>query len=151
MFKRILVPLDGSKFSESALPYAKICATGCSQDVSITFVYVVAPLRIYEGLEHSLPPEEKKRLSQNAGKLAGEYLEKIAAEFKTAGFDIKTEVLYGPVTENIVEYAEKNDIGLIIIGTNGASGHKDKTLGAVADKVLHISSVPVLMARPPID
>ena len=145
MFKRILVPLDGSKFSESALPYAKICATGCSQDVSITFVYVVAPLRIYEGLEHSLPPEEKKRLSQNAGKLAGEYLEKIAAEFKTAGFDIKTEVLYGPGTENIV------DIGLIIIGTNGASGHKDKTLGAVADKVLHISSVPVLMARPPID
>lgn len=148
MYRNILVPLDGSELSECALPHVKICASGCTREVSVTLLRVVPPLRIYEGLEHSLQTGEKERMEKDAQKLAGEYLERIAEPLRGEGLSVRTETLSGEAAEAIVDYAAKTGAGLIIIGSHGQSGLKDLLLGSVADKVLRLSRVPVLIARP---
>jgi len=148
MYRNILVPMDGSQLSECVLPHVNICASGCTKEVKVTLLRVIPPLHIYAGMEHSLQTGEKERLKKDAQKLAGEYLERIAETLRGHGLSVSTEILSGDAAESIVDYAVKIGAGLIIIGSHGHSGLKDLILGSVADKVLRLSRLPVLIARP---
>ena len=56
-------------------------------------------------------------------------------------------ILVGPVAETIAKHAKSSRCDLILIGTHGRTGIAGALIGSIASKVLHISDVPVLLAK----
>lgn len=146
MYTKILVPLDGSKFSECGLQHAKAIATGCSVP-NIVLLEVVEPIdtQLYE-----LPDEEFRRnLLKKAEDEAKKYLSKVADDLKKEGLSASFTVLRGSPADAIMDYVNKNKVDLIIMSTHGRSGVSRWTFGSVADRVIREAKIPVLVAAPP--
>ena len=148
MYRHIMVPVDGSKLAECVLPHVAAIAQGC-QITKVTFVRVVTPLHLYQGEEYRFPQEERERLEADSRNVAREYLAKLTKPLKYGGSEIGYEVLYGKVSDQITEFADKNGVELIVISTHGHSGIGRWIWGSVTDRVLRASCVPVLMVRAP--
>lgn len=148
MYKHIMVPLDGSKLAECVLPHvesiAKTCETG-----KLTFIRVVTPLRLYEGAESRIPAEERQRLEDDSVEVAKKYLEQMVKKNRYNNLTAQSAILFGNVNEQLVDFANKNDVDLIVISTHGRSGPSRWVWGSVADRILRSSCVPVLMVRAP--
>ena len=94
-------------------------------------------------------PSELKKTDDNAKAEAENYLAEVVADLKKEGIDAKSVLLMAPeVDEEILTYAAKNEIDLIIMSTHGRSGVSRWAFGSVADRVVRNSTVPVLMASP---
>ena len=126
MYKRILVPLDGSKLAEGALPYAEGVATRLHSEVIL--LTVCAPGDCFE-----LPLKA--------------YLEKRAGELSSLGIKTSPVVVQGNAANEILNFAEKNDINLIIISAHGHTGPSIWPLGSIANKILQKSRIPLLLIR----
>ena len=149
MYQHILVPLDGSELAECVLPHVEALAER-HDACKVTLVRVVLPLHLYGGVESSLSPEERQRLEVDSMKVAREYLDIVVKRLRDAGIGVESEVLYGGrVVDEIVEYAEKNEVDLVVIATHGRSGVGRWVWGSVADRILRSVCVPVLMVRVP--
>jgi nucleotide-binding universal stress UspA family protein len=161
MYKKILVPLDGSKLAECALPHAEELAKGCGAAevilISVT-EQVRARTRTPEARElyRSTDTPEFQEVGSDVivtfGKKqrqAERYLSRIAKRFETEGINVHTEVLFWPPAEAIASYAEQNGADIIVMSSHGRSGLSRWAYGSVADKVLKASCVPVLMVRAP--
>ena len=142
MFKKILVPMDGSELSESVLTHVIDIVTGCH-------VPEVVLVRVREPLDpnviSTLDPHIAADLDKSYQDEAVRYLNKIAKTLKKKGIDAGTVVLSGNPAEEIIEYTQKNGVDLIIMSTRGRSGVSRWIFGSVADKVLRHSTVPVLI------
>jgi len=147
MYKRILAPLDGSEFSECSLEHIRAIATGCN-------VPKVVLLRIVEPLRETYEMGEDWRLNAEAKTQAeaSDYLSKVTDNLKKDGVAaetvIETVTLQGNAAYEILEYADKNQVDLIIMSTHGKSGISRWVFGSVADRVLRHSPVPVLVISP---
>lgn len=161
MYKKILVPLDGSKLAECAIPHAEGLAKSCDTE-EIILVSVTEQVRgrtrapeAYERYQSSDDTRVQKVDSQitiTFGKLEGQalrYLGRIARSLEAKGIKVRTELLFWPPAEAIVAYAEQNGVTIIVMSSHGRSGPSRLAHGSVADKVLKISSIPVLMVRAP--
>jgi len=148
MYQKILVPLDGSELSECVFPHLKTITKG-TQVQTIIFLRVVEPLDLHEGLHHAIPKRERQKIESRSINIAREELQNVVNRYGYEGADVSQEIIAGKVTESIIEYANNNEVELIVIATHGRSGIKRWTLGSVADKTLHSSCVPVLMVRAP--
>lgn len=142
-----MVPLDGSELAECVLPHVEAFIKGFNIP-NVVLVRVVEPERSYRQEDftnpHILAEREEHR---KAG--AQDYLTQVANQLKQQGTIVNTEVLVGRVTENLADYADKNDVDLILIATHGRSGVTRWVRGSVADKILRSSIVPVLIVRAP--
>jgi len=126
MYERILVPLDGSGRAEHALPYAGWLAKRLNSTVTLMTACtqndpVARPLTIY--------------------------LEKKAEEFEKLGINVNYSCVIGDIAEEILDFSEKNRIGLIAMTSRGASGTSRWSLGGVALKVVLHSGTPILLVR----
>jgi nucleotide-binding universal stress UspA family protein len=127
MWKKILVPLDGSDLAELALPYAQELVSAF--DSELILLYVSEPAE-HEYLHmHQL------------------YLEKVAVQMKKLVKRVSPLVVSGKPAEEIVKYTEKNDIGLIIMASHGRSGIIPWATGGIASKVIDATSVPLLLIK----
>ncbi len=179
MYTKILLPLDGSKLAECAIPYAEELAKGCNTDevilISVTEqvrgrtkapeageVYLAADessVQQKEEVYHaSAVPDEliilekRQEISVTLGKMqkqAQRYLNRIAKGLEAKGVQVRTEVLLGKPAEKIVSFAEHNGTDIIVMSSHGRSGPSRWVYGSVADRVLRASCVPVLMVRAP--
>ena len=149
MYKKTLVPLDGSELAECVLPHVDSIAKGCGvQDV--VFLRVVEPFRIPSGYGSAgLNEEDIRRIDSNNKASAESYLSQLVNRVKFDRATIHSEIIFGKTPEGIVDYTTKNDIDLIIIATHGRSGISHWVWGSVADRVLRSVCVPVLMIRAP--
>ena len=161
MYKKILVPLDGSKLAECALPHAEELAKSCDT-AEVILISVTEQIRgrtrapeTYERYQASDDTGVEKAGSEitvTFGKLerqALRYLGRTAKRLEAKGIKVRTEVLFWPPAEAIVAYAEQNGVSIIVMSSHGRSGPSRSAHGSVADKVLKISCVPVLMVRAP--
>ena len=165
MYKKILVPLDGSKLAECALPHAEELAQGC-QAGEVILVSVTERVRGYRVLEGSAEPIAKRpsgwdEPSQPLGqrlipeaigkkeKQAQRYLDRVAKTLTAKGLNAGTDVLLWKPAEAIVGYAKQYGCDLIVMASHGRSGPSRWAYGSVADKVLRSSCIPVLMIRAP--
>ncbi len=151
MFERILVPLDGSKLAECALPYAEKLAKGCKTE-EIVLVSVTEPTQGYRLIEDPDQPLGERLEPETVGKKerpAQKYLRKIAKTLEAKGIKVRTEVLLGKPADEIAIFAKYNDIKIIVMSSHGRSGPSRWAYGSVADKVFRASAVPVLMVRAP--
>lgn len=149
MYQHIVVPLDGSELAECVLPHASALARLLKGEEKISLVRVVPPLRLYEGAEASLPPEERKRLEAESVHVARDYLKGAASRLNQPGIIVATVVLFGQVLDQINEFIKDNGVDLVILATHGRSGISRWFAGSTAERLIHTSTVPVLVVRPP--
>jgi nucleotide-binding universal stress UspA family protein len=149
MYKKILVPLDGSKLAEGVLPHVEELATGCDAE-QVILVSVTERITGYRVIEDYTEPLEERLVPEAVGKQekqAQKYLDKIAKALKANGIKVLTEVLLGKPAEEIILYATNQKCDLIIISSHGRSGLSRWAHGSVADKVFRASGIPVLMVK----
>lgn len=144
MFKYILVPLDGSRLSEGVIPYARQLALGLQ--LPITLAHVVRPDRI---VARSDRPPTLEQLSQWATDEASALLWPMAASLRAQGVSVDTRVLFGRAAEALLDCSAEGEGCLVAMATHGRSGVGRWMLGSVTDKVLHHTTDPMLLVRPP--
>ena len=151
MYKKILVPLDGSELAECVLPHVESIASGCGvQDV--VFLRVVEPFYMptsWDGSAITIRADIIQDINSQNKANAEKYLSQVVSRTTYGTVNIHSAVITGRATEAIVDYATKNEIELIIIATHGRSGVSRWVWGSVADRVLRSACVPVLMVRAP--
>ncbi len=141
MYKRILIPLDGSEFAEAALPHA--CAIAACTGAELALLRVaVQPL--YGSI--STDPLLIPALRADTETEASAYLDRVADELRAAGFRVTAETCTGPVAETILDYAAGIRADLIVMSTHGRSGLARWFIGSVADKIVRGARLPVLLA-----
>ena len=151
MYKKILVPLDGSKLAECALPHAEEVAKS-SGTAKVILVSVTERVQAYRALEDPSQPLGTHLVPEAVGKKEKEarrYLGRIAEAMEAKGINVDTEVLLGDPAEEIVIYAKHPGCDIIVMSSHGRSGLSRWTHGSVADRVFRHSTIPVLMIRVP--
>ncbi len=150
MYRRILVPLDGSTLAEAALPHATALATRFQASLtllevatSITVASAVDPLAA-SGAEAALVVEAAEATEQ----AAKEYLAGVAARPDLKDLQVQVEVVPGVPAREIVRRAKAGDVDLIVMSTHGRSGLGRLVFGSVADEVLRETGLPILLIRP---
>ena len=149
MYKKILVPLDGSELAECVLPHVEAVVQGC-RVAEVIFIRVLEPVDIPEATEFALAPEniiEKSLEFRRAD--AENYFETVREKFPLPGSRAEWRVEMGKAPETIAQFGLNQGVDLIIISTHGRSGVSRWVWGSVADRVLRSSCVPVLMVRAP--
>jgi len=138
MYEKILVPLDGSELAEVALPYAEALAGRLGSEVVLVHVCESAQEQYHH--MHQLYIGKMVAATKSGAK---KYLEKPGDKSIT----VRSAVLDGHPAERIVDFADEEDIDLIIIATHGWSGVRRWVLGSVADKVMRATKRPVALIR----
>jgi nucleotide-binding universal stress UspA family protein len=137
MFKKILVPLDGSKLAEGIVPRVEWLAK--IHDADLTLIRVA--------LAHVFPGADPIQHQVNVVREAEEYLAKIEENLKKVGVRVNSVVRYGHDAQEIVDHARDRGFDLIAMSTHGRSGLAQFVLGSVANKIIHTASVPILLCR----
>lgn len=157
MYKKILVPLDGSKLSECSLNHVKAIAIGCKvPDVVLLMVLQKPIIGIPEASGEKMARaigKELEKAEKETHKKAEAYLAKVANNLKKSGITAQTITLWQKmaegVAEDIINYARDKKVDLIIMTTHGRSGISRWALGSVTDKVVRHANVPVMTISPP--
>ena len=123
IYKRILLPLDGSELAERALPHAIAQGQGFGAELVL--------LRVAEMIAHT----------------RGEYLKHIAEQVQEESVQVETAVVEGRPSVAITWFAETSDIDMIVLCTRGRSGFSRWLMGSVADRVVRGATLPVLLVR----
>jgi nucleotide-binding universal stress UspA family protein len=142
MYKRILLPLDGSLLAEQALPHA--IAQAGRFGAELILLRVVEPMLPTETM---VPREAIRQAEERTEALTREYLERVAARVRKRGIPVQVVTIKGLPRRQIVQFAEANQIDLIVICTRGRSGVSRWLMGSVADRVIRGASIPVLLVR----
>ena len=141
MYKRILLPLDGSPLSEQALPHA-IAIAECFQS-ELILLRVLVPLP-----RPSTTAEAAIQMAEEAtAVLVREYLERVAASVQEHGITVQVITIEGRPHFQILQYAETNQVDMIIMCSRGQSGLSRWMIGSVADRVMRGANMPVLLVR----
>jgi nucleotide-binding universal stress UspA family protein len=139
MFKKIVVPLDGSTNAEITIPYVESIGIHLSTEISLVSV---ADRRISEvdQLHHAYLDHMTEQMQQLFND-----------SDKGAASSVRNEVLEGKAFEEIVRYTDKIDADMIAMASRGFSGQKLPLLGNVSVKVLWATKKPVLLIRAPVN
>jgi nucleotide-binding universal stress UspA family protein len=151
MLQKILIPLDGSKLAECALPLAEEIAKGLNTE-EVVLVSVTERIEGYRLIDDPSQISEERLIPEATGKKerqAQKYLGRLVKAFEAKGIRARAEVLLGKPAEEITIFAKYNGIGLIVMSSHGRSGPSQWAHGSVADKVFRASCVPILMVRAP--
>lgn len=142
MYKRAVVPLDGSPVAETILPF--ILEIAGPLDMQVVLLRVVQPLppMLIEGSRHVVAEAvEARRID------AEEYLAALAAELRDKGIRVETRVRRGTPPLEILAGARESEADLIAMTTHGRSGLGRLLFGSVAEEVLRHSDIPVFLMR----
>jgi nucleotide-binding universal stress UspA family protein len=143
LYQRILVPLDGSSVAEAVLPQVQMLAE-CSGAEVVLLSVTSAPAYDYYIPDAGMAVElhEKQQTQYKT------YLERVCAQLKAKGLNVRAELCSGGVAESILDYADSIQADLIAMSTHGRNGLGRFLLGSVAEKVIRSAKVPVLLVRP---
>jgi nucleotide-binding universal stress UspA family protein len=144
--KKVLVPIDFSDYSKSALKYAVNFAK--SFNAEIILIYVVEPV-IYPP-DFSMGQIAMPSITTEWDDRAKDELAKLAKNEISGVNSVKTVIKTGKPFVEIIETAKEEDVDLIIIATHGHSGVEHILFGSTAEKVVRKAPCPVLTLREPI-
>ncbi|MCX5825993.1 MAG: universal stress protein [Deltaproteobacteria bacterium] len=135
MFKKILVPLDGSKLAENALSPAEELAKQTNAEVVL--FHAISRVTIYTDVEQPAGICTVCDADEKQKTVVERYLSKLAEQLNSKGVRASWVTSTGErVPSQIIEYAKENDISLIVMSTCGMSGHSPGVLGSVTEKVI---------------
>lgn len=143
MFKKILVPLDGSKRAERILPHVEKLAFD-NQSAVVFFTVVGAPkLFGYDDMPYAqLQKEMESTMAEAEAHLKG-----LSGEFQAKGIAARHRVVMGPVVKEILDAAEREDVDLVAMCSHGRGGLARLFYGSVASGVLNRVDRALLIIR----
>lgn len=145
MFRRILVPLDGSERAERALPIAARLARANASSIFLVRVLGTEPASLPSAPVKPMPSDALGETDRN---LAKSYLEGVARSELLSGISVQTEVPVGLVSPSILSVASNKYASLIVMCSHGHTGVKHWwMLGSVSAKVARFAQTPVLVLR----
>jgi len=127
MWNKILVPLDGSDLAELALPYAEELANAFKSEIILLHV--------------SEPSEDRYRHMHEL------YVKEVTDRIKGRFKKVTPVVVSGKPADEIISYADKNKVGIIIMTSHGRSGVLSWATGSIASKLLQGAAAPLLLVR----
>ncbi|HET6452438.1 MAG TPA: universal stress protein [Spirochaetia bacterium] len=140
MFRHILVPLDGSRLAESALPMAATFARRF--DASVTLLHMI---------EKDAPSEVHRERHLVSAEEAAAYLEEVSRLSTLAGLRVQTHVhesVVSDVAGSVTEHATELSPDLVVMSTHGFGGARRFLYGTLAQQVIARGRTPVLVVRP---
>lgn len=139
MFKKILLAADGSENSIRAAENAIKIST-CSTNSIIEIVYVVDPETVKSEILSNWS-------SVKLGDIRRKQVSEIERMVNESGVSYEIKILQGEPGPVIVDYANKNNFDIVIIGSRGLSGLQEFVLGSVSHKVAQRAKCPVLIVK----
>jgi len=142
MYKKILVPLDGSELAKTGLEEAEKLAQTFGSEIVLFQVVPFMPIYGSPELVTPLIVDEKQK------EAAEKYLLALTEELKKKGLKATSTVKTGQqVAVEIIDFAKESGVDLIVMCTHGRSGITRWVLGSVAHKVLTRAETPILLLR----
>ena len=142
MYKKILLPLDGSELAKKALGEAEKLANCFGAEIVLFEVVPFMPIYGSPELVTPLIVDEKQK------EAAEKYLVSLSEELKKKGFKATVVVRTGQqVAVEIIDFAKESGANLIVMCTHGRSGISRWVLGSVALKILTRAETPILLIR----
>ena len=177
MYKKVVVPLDGSELAELALPHLEEIAKGCSiPDILLVSVTEKIKGRIPQSevqepfvpekpvaetpppfgtlqvaVVYSTPAQRLQEIPITMGKMArtaSEYLCRTAECLEEKGFSVTAAVLIGDPAEQIIHYVNEQKADLIIMASAGKAKGSRWDMSKIAEKVIKETTTPVLLVKP---
>ena len=140
MFKRFLVPLDGSRLAEAVLPAATVLAERFQ-----------ATVILFHAIEQDAPATVHGERHLFAADQAATYLDQVAARLAEQGVSVEKNVhpvLEARVARSILEHADELNADLILLCAHGRGGWRDVLVGSIAQQVIQRGTTPVFFIRP---
>ncbi len=147
--KRILLPMDGSQFSETSIPYAQSVIGGT--DAEIELLTVAKPPLVPSDRSANIKPsweEYRDALVADAKEQATAYLERVRTAFTDEKTSVKLLVEMGKPADSIMQAAEREQVHLIALSSHGRTGAERVFYGSVARRLIDESGIPLLLIRP---
>ncbi len=143
MYRKVVVPLDGSELAEEVLPHVVEMIRG--RDSRVYLLSVTPMMRGVARPVVDLRPdgEERQRVEQELK----EYLRKVASRLESVAAEVEVTVRSGRPADEILTFADNVGADLIAMTTHGRSGIRDWIFGSVADRILRGATCPVLLVR----
>lgn len=179
MYNKVVVPLDGSKLAEEAIPHLQEIAGGCNiPEILLVSVTEKVKGRIPQSQVLDLPSSAPTDvpsvqigqmqtgliISRNfmgiqevpvtlgkMAKTAFNYLCKVAAKLEKKGFTTSINVLAGNPAEEIVKFVDEQKADLIVMASRGKSGFSRWEMGNIAEKVIRATKASVMLVKPGLD
>ncbi len=152
MFERILVPLDGSRLSARALPYAAEIGQHFRGEVILIRVVPPSPFdpigtytlpEVLQTIEKNAHDKDRRNLAN-----AKRYLKRKLKRIISKGIKGSQYAILGTPAQSIIDFSRSADVDLIIMTTHNKRGLKRALLGSVSDEVVRESGIPVLTIHP---
>jgi nucleotide-binding universal stress UspA family protein len=147
MFRRILMPSDGSSYALHAAEYAADIAEKYKAKVTLLYVVELPPVLGLGGRD-----ELQERMRQDLSRRGQEALDRTRQAFEKLGVQPDEELLFGSAVVSIIRHARDGEYDLMVIGSRGAgtAAVEQILIGSVAEGILHGAPCPVLIVRPSI-
>lgn len=143
MFKKILIPMDGSEFAQDALEQGFDLARLSGGEVTILYA-IENPYELVPSYATQPPEHLEQQINEHKAQ-ARQVLSRISAEAESKGIRARTVIVEQHPVPAILEAAKEHD--LVVMATHGRKGIDRVLMGSVTDKVLHNCSTPVLVVR----
>jgi nucleotide-binding universal stress UspA family protein len=147
--KRILLPMDGSQFSETSVPYAQSVMGGT--DAEIVLLTVAEPPSVPSDRSANIKPsweEYRDALVAEVKEQATVYLERVRTTFADEKTKVKLLIEMGKPAESIMKAAGREQVHLIALSSHGRTGAERVLYGSVARRLIDESGIPLLLIRP---
>jgi nucleotide-binding universal stress UspA family protein len=143
MYRKILVPLDRSKRAEAILPHVEDLAQ--KYKAHVVFMEVIVPPFTAAPTRRSV--EQQQKDSELQEKRAQDYLADMQRRFQEKGIKAVSHLAYGPVVEEVITAAKREDADLIAIASHGRGGLSRAFYGSVTAALLQRIDRPLLLVR----
>src|SRR5688572_22398536 len=140
MISHILIPLDGSALAECVLPHALTIARGTNASVTLMHVlelpHAITDKQAVDPLEWHLQKQK-----------AEEYLNNISTKLRQKNLKVEDVIMEGPPAECVIDFANDNDVDLIVLSSHGRSGLSKWNVSSVVQKIILRSFKSTLLIR----
>jgi nucleotide-binding universal stress UspA family protein len=144
--RKILVALDGSRFSEAIIPYAERLAKGIGSEVVL--LKVIEPSKLPQLAAYIDREKYEEDFMAKLKREAARYLSKKKTALANKEVNVNSELLEGKPVDTILQYDEEKSVNLIALTTHGFSGITKWAYGSVASRIIEGSPKPILLVRP---
>lgn len=147
---KILVGIDGSESSMKAADFAvELAGKQGGQVIALNVVVSQLGYAYSSGAFGLVTPSAINDLLEKSKQEAQVWFDNIGRKASASGVRLKTEIVASPTSAGpaMVDYADKNGIDLIVVGTRGRSGFSKLLLGSVASSVVTYASCPVTVVK----
>jgi nucleotide-binding universal stress UspA family protein len=143
MYKKILVPLDGSPLAEAVLPHVQALAKSEGAEIVLLRVAVTPDPNFFHRDEG-----EGRQITDAIEEEALDYMKTEVTKLQNEGAKVTAITRDGTIPNTILEVAEETHADVIAMSTHGRVGIQRWLMGSVADNVVHASHIPVMLVHP---